>query len=420
MESYQATPQDAGIKLIWIIGSYLLAIAGAELMVIYYSPVGGMILLGALLQAMLVHAVVVWEQPMHKLLLGLIFAPLIRILSLTLPLAHLERQYWFLISSLPLFAATFYVARLLGYSRRQLGLRIGRTPLQLGIGLTGLLLGVIEYAILKPDPLVAELRLSHIWLPALIFLICTGLLEELIFRGLLQQAAIDVLGEAGLAFVTALFAILHLGHRSLVDVAFVFGVALFFSWVVLRTGSIAGISLAHGLTNVTLYLLIPLVLSGRGQTPFYQAPSAPNGPVPGLGASLVTPTASPWALPSATSTATRTPFPAHSATATTTRTTTPTRTPTPEAAAEEACQPPLDWKAYRVQRGDTLWFLSRLVGLRASKLRQANCLATNQLFVGQVIYLPWRPAVSASLARNPNTFNPPPARDLPVPPANRP
>ena len=54
-----------------------------------------------------------------------------------------------------------------------------------------------------------------------------------------------------------LFAIMHMGFHSVLDVLFVFGVAMFFGWVVKKTGSLLGVTLAHGLTNIMLFLVFP-------------------------------------------------------------------------------------------------------------------------------------------------------------------
>jgi NADH-quinone oxidoreductase subunit N len=63
--------------------------------------------------------------------------------------------------------------------------------------------------------------------------------------------------------VALIFAALHIGYRSVVDVLFVLGVALFLGWVVYRTGSLLGATIAHGLTNIVLFLVMPfLVLRG--------------------------------------------------------------------------------------------------------------------------------------------------------------
>ncbi|MFC2034405.1 lysostaphin resistance A-like protein [Chloroflexota bacterium] len=94
-------------------------------------------------------------------------------------------------------------------------------------------------------------------MPALIFLVVVGFVEELIFRGVLQYAAIDLFGRWGIVYVSLLFAILHMGFLSWIDLIYVFIVALFFGWVVEKTGSLLGVVLAHGITNIMLYLVAP-------------------------------------------------------------------------------------------------------------------------------------------------------------------
>ena len=90
-------------------------------------------------------------------------------------------------------------------------------------------------------------------------MICTGFAEELIFRGMMQQTVTEVLGRGwGIFYVAALFAVLHVGYHSLIDVVFVFGVAIFFGLTRAHTGSIVGVSLAHGMTNILLFLTMPL------------------------------------------------------------------------------------------------------------------------------------------------------------------
>ena len=58
--------------------------------------------------------------------------------------------------------------------------------------------------------------------------------------------------------MAVVFAVLHVGYQSLPDVIFVLNVALFFGLARMVTGSIVGVSLAHGLTNVLLFLTMPL------------------------------------------------------------------------------------------------------------------------------------------------------------------
>jgi hypothetical protein len=130
-------------------------------------------------------------------------------------------------------------------------------PVQLLVGALGVGLGIAEYLILKPDALVDELTWQQAWWPALILLVATGFGEELVFRGVMQSASAEALGKAVIPYVAIVFAALHVGYKSAPDVAFVFLVALFFGWVVAKTGSLLGVTLSHGIANVVLYVIVP-------------------------------------------------------------------------------------------------------------------------------------------------------------------
>jgi membrane protease YdiL (CAAX protease family) len=237
---------------------YLVALTVAELLTALIEPRVGLVLHGAVLMTLLLHTALTWGHPNHRFLLSLTFAPLIRLLSLSMPLSGFPLIYWYFIVSVPLFAAAVIALRTLGFSRVGIGLNLKALPLQVLVALTGMSLGYIEYRILQPAPLTRNLGWEETWLPALILLVCTGFAEELIFRGMMQEAATQVCGPVwGVLYVAALFAVLHVGYQSLPDVLFVFNVALFFGLAKTVTGSILGVSLAHGMTNILLFLTMP-------------------------------------------------------------------------------------------------------------------------------------------------------------------
>ncbi|MCA9927684.1 MAG: CPBP family intramembrane metalloprotease, partial [Anaerolineales bacterium] len=193
-----------------------------------------------------------------RLWLALTIVPILRIISFSLPLATFHLMYWYLITSVPVFIGAILIIRQLGFSWRDVGVN-GRNRLwQIPLFLSGLLIGYMEYLILRPWALVEGLGWAHIVAAALILLISTGFLEELIFRRMLQQVAVDQWGRAfGIVYVAAIFGVLHVGYSSFLDVAFVFGIGLFFGWAADKTGSIVGVTLAHGLANITLFLILP-------------------------------------------------------------------------------------------------------------------------------------------------------------------
>ena len=248
---------------------YLAAITIAEVVtvVFYYMPLWGIICHIMVLIAAILHSSLTSEQSQQRLILSLALVPLVRIISLSMGLGNIPQIWWYPIIYAPLLAAAVVVMRISGYGAAEVGLSFKRIPVQLAVGLTGLVFGVVEYFILvklPPEPLIgsliAELTWQGVWWRALIFLACTGFVEEFIFRGVLQRSAVVVWGWWGVVYVSLLFAILHIGFHSWIDVIFVFSIALFFAWVVKKTGSLLGVALSHGITNIVLYLIAPFFL----------------------------------------------------------------------------------------------------------------------------------------------------------------
>jgi len=234
---------------------YLLAILIAELVAVFIQPMWGVGLHLVGLTTVIVRSAAFSERLYRKLFLSLALVPIIRIASLSMPLTDIPQIWWFVIISIPLFAATITVMRILGYSVVEVGISFRMLPVQLAVALIGLLFGLVEYSILLPDAMITELTWQELWLPASILLVCTGFLEEFIFRGVIQRSATEVFGYWGILYVSLIFTFLHVGFLSWLDVIFVFLSSLFFGWVVKKTGSILGVAISHGITNIVLYLI---------------------------------------------------------------------------------------------------------------------------------------------------------------------
>jgi len=241
----------------------LVALSAAEVLTVFFQLMVGITLHGVLLVLFIVQAALAHESAQRNLYMSLVLAPLIRILSLSMPLAPIPQIYWYLIIYGPLLAATVIVMLNTGLRPRDVGL-VGRGwPLQIALGIgIGLVLGVLEYVILRPVPLATSFTLQGVLMPAIILMITTGFVEELIFRGVMQTLAERVMGFGwGVLYVSLTFAVLHVGHYSALDVAFVFLVALLFTAILKRTGSLLGVTLAHGIANSMLYCVMPFLLT---------------------------------------------------------------------------------------------------------------------------------------------------------------
>jgi membrane protease YdiL (CAAX protease family) len=239
---------------------YAFAIIAAEVVTAFYNSFYGISCHVLLLLALLTQASLSHRDGIRQVYAALSIAPLIRILSLCMPLPGIQPIYWYLVISLPLFASAAAVIRLADYRSRDMGLIVGNLPLQLAVAILGLPFGLVEYLILKPVPLT-PLTFSDAFLPALILVVSTGFLEEFIFRGIMYRACVGILGRwHSIFYISFIFSILHISYRSVSDLIFVFTISLLFSVIAAFSRSILGISLAHGIINVSLYILWPQLL----------------------------------------------------------------------------------------------------------------------------------------------------------------
>lgn len=379
---------------------YLVLITVAELLTVLTDARWGLALHIGILTALLVQSSLVLDQPYHKLLLALALAPLIRILSLSMPLQDIDLMYWYAIVGAPMMLTALLVARTLGLSWRSLGFTLRSLRIQALVVIAGLAFGVAEYFILKPEPLIDEFSWSAFWLPALILLVGTGFNEELVFRGVMQSASGDALGKSAILYVTVIFAVLHLGYKSAVDVAFVFAVGLMFGLIVAKTRCLLGVSLSHGITNIALYLVVPFLGIAATTAPSISVQNVQisahefSQEVQRMQALASPPQIAPVLSPSATPTPTptATPVPPPSPTATPAATPEPVEVPPPQPTEE-----PGPTETYIVQPDDSLSDIAASYETTVDELLRLNDLSEpNLLYDGQAILVPRRSEVAAT------------------------
>lgn len=248
--------QDAGIV-------YLLVIATAEFLTTFVHPIIGVSGHALLLGVLLLHSARINSSEERGFLLSLTLAPLIRIVSLGMPIGSMDEQWQFLLTGLPLLFAALVTIRSLGLTRYDVRLRLPARrwwPAVIVVGTSGALLGVIEYesSIIRPAGIAPSLRLEDVIVPGLAILLTTGLTEELIFRGILQTTAVRLLGtRPGIIFVSALFALLHMGAGSSLGLAFAFVVGIYFAAIAHWSKSLMGPIVAHTIINILLFIVLP-------------------------------------------------------------------------------------------------------------------------------------------------------------------
>ena len=202
------------------------------------------------------------KKKLSSLILVFTIIPLIRIMSLVMPLSNFPQVQWFLIIGIAVYLAFIVLIIQQKIKLKECGIALPKTkhlPLELGIIVFAIPMGFAEYYILKPEPFISSITIGGIIAAIIIIFIATGLMEEIIFRGLLQKKSIETIGLwPGIIFVTSIFAVLHIGNLSIWDVLLVFFIGFMYSLVVYKTKSIIGVTISHTIVNVFLFVLLPL------------------------------------------------------------------------------------------------------------------------------------------------------------------
>lgn len=244
---------------------YPLAIVAAEVA----ARSGGVVLAGSIDAAVLViglNRLAAAEEERRALLAGLSLVALLRLLSFAAAAAPGVDQVRYLGVALAMLVALWLAARRIGLERRDLGLVGGSTVIAWSVLAIppGLALGVIDYWLVQPFPWVEKLALPAMLSSVAVLAVATGLTEELLFRGLLQRAASDLLGARfAIPAVALLSASVAVAPWSVAGLSVGVGAALYFAILTDTTRSIIPAAVAHTSLNVSLFLIAPFLDGGR-------------------------------------------------------------------------------------------------------------------------------------------------------------
>ncbi|MBA3330112.1 MAG: CPBP family intramembrane metalloprotease [Actinobacteria bacterium] len=240
----------------WI-AAYAVAIGGAEVLGVAVDARAGAIGHAAVLFVLLNHRLFA-RGPLADVVVALALVPLLRLLSVTIGFDVAEVYQYGLVGA-PLLLGVAAAARALDSSALWASLRRW-SWLQLPVALSGVPLGLFAYLIARPDPIDEGTWRGTAAVAVLVF-VFSGVTEELLFRWILQQSLVGVLGAAAPLGSSVLFAIVYLDVRPAAYAAFVVAVGIAFGVVVARTRSVLGVAIAHGLLAVGAVVLWPGLLS---------------------------------------------------------------------------------------------------------------------------------------------------------------
>jgi membrane protease YdiL (CAAX protease family) len=131
-----------------------------------------------------------------------------------------------------------------------------KLQLTAGFG-TGIFIGITEYFILKPQPII--ISTSPIQTLAYIIIVpatMVGIAEELLFRGLIQSSLERIMPTwQAIGITSIMFGLMHIGWMNPLEVLLAYGAGITFGYLTVVTDSLTTPIIAHASGNIILYII---------------------------------------------------------------------------------------------------------------------------------------------------------------------
>ena len=242
----------------------ILIIALTELMIYAGNVQGAVWAHVMLLTTLVICGALVGDHELQRTYQILMLLPVLRLVNLSMPLFFDMTLYSFIFTYAPLSIPVAIIAFSQKFTKEEVGLTSKNTPVYALLGLlVSIPLGMGEYFIIRPDYLIPDLSFLNLLQLIIVMVFFVGLVEEIIFRSLLQTRLEKVFGTwQGLLVTSLLFGLMHSGYGTFYEILYVSFVGLTIGYIFQKTKSLFLITIVHGFVNVFLFGIIPHVGMG--------------------------------------------------------------------------------------------------------------------------------------------------------------
>ena len=208
------------------------------------------------------------DRKQQHIIYAFILLSLLRILNLSMPVFFETTLYSFVFSYVPLTIPIYVLVKDQNLTLSDLGInrniRYYDLPLIL---IASILIAAGEFLIIRPDHLIPDLSLLNLIKLAIVMILYVGLIEELIFRPMLQTKLQEIVGKyQGLALAAIIFAVMHSGYGTPYSIIFAGFAGLILGTIYLIRRNLILVTLTQGCTNIMLFGIMPHMLSPELQT----------------------------------------------------------------------------------------------------------------------------------------------------------
>ncbi len=206
------------------------------------------------------------KQEVREIHQAFLLLPIFRLVNLSMPIFSEINLYSFVFIYAPLIIP---VVIAINYHKTTFEKKIGTlkkilTQIPLAV-LTALVFGEAEYMFIGSKALISDIDPANILVFIIIMIFIVGLIEEFIFRAILQRRLEKFLGPtSGILLASLLFGIMHSGYGTPSEMVFTFLVGCFLGYCFYRTRSLTFVIMINGLINIFLFGVIPNLGPGLG------------------------------------------------------------------------------------------------------------------------------------------------------------
>lgn len=266
MFKMQTDEKTGFLKKIFSAGAPVIAIAFAELLIFSGKITEAAVTYTLLLIILSLSIIISKKLEIRKVHQALILLPILRLVNLSMPIFFEANLYSFVFIYVPMTIPATIISihqKIPGERKVDLLKKIWiYLPFSI---LAGLIFAEAEYLLIQTSPLIPDLSLIHLLELTIIMIFVVGLIEEFIFRGIIQTRLEKFLGPAGgILLASLLFGIMHSSYGTPYEMAYTFLAGGVLGYLFYRTKSLSLVVMIHGFINVFLFGIIPHLGPGLG------------------------------------------------------------------------------------------------------------------------------------------------------------
>lgn len=216
------------------------------------------LLLHALTVALIIGLVYRYDGETGLFFQSLLLVPVLRVFNLGFPPFTDNPLVFIGVVYVSLLLSSIIIVRSQELSLSQLGLTRSNARLILPGAVLGLGFGGVQF-ILSLEPLEYAPSLQNYALAIITTGILVGLVEEIIFRGLLQRWATSLFGRwTSIIAVSILFGFMHSVWLAPMNIVFAGAVSVLIGWIYAETNNLWFIASIHANINVGAFVVFPV------------------------------------------------------------------------------------------------------------------------------------------------------------------